>query len=140
MRNLTREQVFGIIDDVISELKECYCSASDRRYRFLSEDDFKCYLYARLHEKLYGQNDPFDCNVALHSEVSFGLDGRYDNRPDISLFFRNYFRDSRCFNFKCPGESVVAFIEIKFVKSRSQDTLALIDKDAKKLQRLLWGN
>ena len=127
-----RSRAIEILDKAISKIKDVHY---ENPYHFLSEDDHKCFLYSQL----YTMIDP---EVCLHSEVSF-----YDKhdklafRPDLSIMLKKEIKYTpHKFNWEVPDDGVIAFVEIKYIRNKSQRNIEEIEKDIQKLKQLLILN
>lgn len=138
------EQPVQIIAQIIQEIAKFYESGLVARRQFLSEDDYKCFVYAALHKNLFDDwETAVSSPITLHIEISFCDENNIARfRPDITLLRRDkmQFEDGR-FQWNFSKDAAIAAIEIKFIKSPAQaGFVEAIASDCQKLTDLQRSN
>ncbi len=142
-----RDFVRALIDRVIAEMQTDYVAA-DGRFRFLTERDFHCELYARLRQELY-----CDCSgwrahpVWLHAELPMGFESAIPSRygtnfPDLSLSYQKNLErlNGRDRRWRYPPEAFIAHLELKYAENESAETQLALAWDWIKLRLLVYDS
>ena len=128
---MRKSAALKLVDQTIDNIQKIFQKTP---YCFLSEDDFKCQIYAKIQSKL-GER------FSIHTETSFyGESGKLSSKPDISIYVKNGIETKQNkFFWEVSPDDVVAIMEIKFFKDRSK-LKESTTKDIEKLKMLLNKN
>ncbi|BBM86651.1 hypothetical protein [Candidatus Uabimicrobium amorphum] len=129
---MNKREALKLLEKSIIDVQEKF---KESPYCFLSEDDFKCHIYARILGEL---GDRF----SIHTETSF-RDGnsKLSKKPDLSIYVKKGIkREQEKFFWEVFADDVLAIVEIKFFKAHSKKNEELAMKDIEKLESLLEMN
>ena len=129
---MNKREAIKLLEKSIIDVQEKF---KESPYCFLSEDDFKCHIYARI---LCELGDRF----SIHTETSF-RDGnsKLSKKPDLSIYVKKGIkREQEKFFWEVFADDVLAIVEIKFFKAHSKKNEELAMKDLDKLESLLEIN
>ena len=129
---MNKREAIKLLEKSIIDVQQKF---KESPYCFLSEDDFKCHIYARILSEL---GDRF----SIHTETSF-RDGnsKLSKKPDLSIYVKKGIKhEQKKFFWEVFTDDVLAIVEIKFFKAHSKKNEVLAMKDLDKLESLLEIN
>ena len=129
---MNKREAIKLLEKTIIDIQQEFTTTP---YKFLSEDDFKCHIYAQI---LRGLGEKF----SVHTETSFrDGDGKLSKKPDLSIYVKKGIKThNEKFSWEVFSDDVLAIIEIKFFKGNSKKNDSSAMNDIDKLESLMKIN